>query len=102
MYNRFLQWNLQVNSWSTQLINKLTPQNKLLKNLVYLLLLLCAVHFFYAFIGVYDYLDYRPTSIHSWAQSQRASIAQCYYKESMDFFKPRVQRFTPDGGITGM
>lgn len=102
MIDKLFNFNRAFNLWYTITVSKITPQNKLLKSALYLLIFLIAVHGFYSFIGVYDYLNYRPTSIHSWAQCQRASIAQCYYEDSMNFFKPRVQRYTPDGGITGM
>lgn len=48
------------------------------------------------------YIHFKPTSIHQWAQSDRASVALNYYQESMDFFLPRVHNISNGTGITGL
>lgn len=57
---------------------------------------------FYSYVGVFDYIHVRPTSIHSSAQCQRASIALNYYENDMNFFKPRIQKYSEMGGVTGV
>jgi len=54
------------------------------------------------FIGVFQFLNQKPTSLHLSAQSQRASIALNYYENNMNFFKPEIQRQTGENGITGV
>ncbi|HQQ94723.1 MAG TPA: glycosyltransferase family 39 protein [Bacteroidia bacterium] len=70
--------------------------------LITLLLFLFAINWFYDYVGMYAYINVRPCSIHSSAQCQRASIALNYYETSMDFFKPRVQKYSEMGGVTGV
>lgn len=77
-------------------------KHPLLKRLVSLSVFLIALHLFYSHIGVYAYIHERPCSIHASAQCQRASIAQNYYQVDMNFFKPRIQRFAGNDGITGV
>jgi hypothetical protein len=98
----FLKRNTLFIETSKGYLAKLTPKNKITLHLLYFVIFTFAIHLFFNFIGVYQYLSYRPCSIHTWAQCQRASIAQCYYEDSMNFFKPRTQRYTPHEGITGM
>lgn len=52
--------------------------------------------------GVFNALPLAPQSIHSWAQSDRASVASIYYYEGMDFFHPRVYNIQNGTGYTGM
>ena len=66
-----------------------------------LLFLVCLV-WFYSYVGIFDYIHVRPTSIHSSAQCQRASIALNYYENDMNFFKPRIQKYSEMGGVTGV
>lgn len=56
---------------------------------------------YYNYIGIWTHLPERPCSIHVSAQTQRASIAQNYYRIDMNFFKPRINNFTGEKGITG-
>ncbi len=58
--------------------------------------------FYLYYIGVFNYLHYRPCSIHLSAQTQRASIALNYYEGDMNFFMPQIQRQTQENGITGV
>ncbi|MEO8085814.1 MAG: hypothetical protein ABI763_03285 [Bacteroidota bacterium] len=41
-------------------------------------------------VGIFKHIHDKPNSIHTWAQCDRASVAACYYNESMNFLKPRV------------
>ena len=77
-------------------------KNPVLKRIVTASIFLVALHLFYSHIGVYRFIHERPCSIHASAQCQRASIAQNYYHVSMDFFKPRIQRFAQNDGLTGV
>ena len=77
-------------------------RKKNLKLIVSIGLFVLGIHAFYSYLGVYKYLDRRPCSVHSWAQCQRASIAQSYYRDNMNFFLPRTQNYTKNGGITGV
>ena len=56
----------------------------------------------FTYIGVYKFINKRPCSIHSSAQGQRASVALNYYKNDMNFFEPRIQRYITGTGITGL
>lgn len=67
-----------------------------------LLIFAFCLNWFYSYVGVYDYLHVRPSSIHSSAQCQRASIALNYYETDMNFFKPRIQKYSEMGGVTGV
>lgn len=77
-------------------------KNKKIKQIVATILFFILIHFFYSYIGIYKYINFRPCSIHSSAQCQRASVALNYYKTDMNFFTPRVQKFTKGTGITGL
>ena len=77
-------------------------KNRKLKTIFSVILFLTSLHVFYNYIGVYKFIDLRPVSIHSSAQCQRASIALNYYKNDMEFFKPRVQKFSNGTGVTGV
>jgi hypothetical protein len=72
------------------------------KSVFYSLVFLCLLNGLYSYVGVYERLNERPCSIHASAQCQRASIALNYYNVDMNFFKPRVQRFSQGDGITGV
>ena len=82
--------------------NQFKFRNYYIRKSFSVVLFVLGLHWFYSYIGIYDYIDRRPCSIHSWAQCERASVAQNYYKTSMDFFKPRVQKYTEKGGVTGL
>lgn len=82
--------------------NRLEIKNKTLRNVLLVIFFLFAANWFYYYVGVYSYLHVRPTSIHSSAQCQRASIALNYYETDMNFFKPRVQKYSEMGGVTGV
>lgn len=56
----------------------------------------------YLICGVFGVLPLAPQSIHSWAQSDRASVAALYYYEGMDFFHPRIYNLINGTGYTGM
>lgn len=70
--------------------------------------LLPAIIFCIAVVLFYDYADMhrtmklRPCSVHMWAQCERASIALNYYENDMNFFFPRIHKFTHGSGITGL
>ncbi len=53
-------------------------------------------------LSIGKYVHYKPSSIHQWAQSDRASIALNYYQEDMNFFLPRVHNVGNGTGITGL
>lgn len=57
---------------------------------------------FYWYIGVFKYIENRPSSLHISAQCQRASIALNYYEGSMNFFEPQIQRQLDTDGIAGV
>jgi hypothetical protein len=57
---------------------------------------------YFQYIGVFSYLNQRPSSLHISAQCQRASVALNYYKGDMNFFKPQIQRQDKDNSITGV
>jgi hypothetical protein len=82
--------------------NRLEIKNPKLRSLFSIALFLITLHALYAYIGVYQRLPERPCSIHASAQCQRASIAQNYYHVDMNFFKPRIQRYRSNDGITGV
>lgn len=87
-------------------INDLTHavqiKNPILKKTFSILFFLFTLHFVYSYIGVYKYMYERPCSVHASGQCQRASVAMNYYNVDMNFFKPRIQRFNNDDGITGL
>lgn len=58
--------------------------------------------FIYTTLSIGRYIHFKPTSIHQWAQSDRASIAKNYYQEDMNFFLPRVKNISNGTGITGL
>ncbi|MBL7902627.1 MAG: glycosyltransferase family 39 protein [Bacteroidia bacterium] len=97
-----IQYLDQFNTWSTEkmemILNKLHPVKKTLS----LLLFLLSLNWLYYYVGIYNYLEVRPSSIHSSAQCQRASIALNYYEVDMNFFQPRLQKYTDGGGVTGV
>lgn len=77
-------------------------KNDIHKNIFYSLVFLGLLNSLYSYVGVYERLSERPCSIHASAQCQRASIALNYYNIDMNFFKPRIQRYTQGDGITGV
>ncbi len=79
---------------------------KLFKNsknskLFFLLLALFVLFSILSYLGVFRFINERPNSIHHSSFCQRASIAQNYYETDMNFFKPKINRFTEGEGITG-
>ncbi|CAN5603576.1 hypothetical protein BH11BAC1_BH11BAC1_12430 [soil metagenome] len=52
-------------------------------------------------VGIFKHIGDKPNSVHTWAQSDRASVAACYYNESMNFFHPRIYNRS-DGTNTGI
>lgn len=82
--------------------DRLTIGNGRIRKWLAVLFFLLAANWFYYYVGIYSYLEVRPTSIHSSAQCQRASIALNYYEVDMNFFKPRVQKYSEMGGVTGV
>jgi hypothetical protein len=81
---------------------RLEIKNPRLRLLFSAALFLVLLHALYAHIGIYQRMPERPCSIHASAQCQRASIAQNYCNVDMNFFKPRIQRFVVNDGITGV
>lgn len=61
-----------------------------------------SLHLLFSTVGIYKFIHSRPTSIHASAQTQRASIALNYYRNDMNFFEPRIQRYIDGPGITGV
>lgn len=74
----------------------------LYKKILGLLFFLASLHMFYSYVGIYRHLNKRPCSVHSWAQTERASIALNYYQFDMNFFKPRIHKALDGEGITGL
>ncbi len=93
---------LQFNFWCIRLGDGFTIKRHPTRTTISVLLFLFALNWFYYYVGIYSFLEVRPSSIHSSAQCQRASIALNYYEVDMNFFKPRVQKFTDGGGVTGV
>ncbi len=89
-------------NWYTGVNNRLFNQQDSVKNVVSVLVFLIFLFWFYYYVGIYDFIHVRPSSIHSSAQCQRASIALNYYEVDMNFFQPRLQKFTDGGGVTGV
>lgn len=54
------------------------------------------------FAVAWPFLDLPPASIHSWAQSDRASVARNFSQDSINILYPRVHRTEKGEGITGM
>lgn len=73
-----------------------------LKKIFGLVLFIFSLHLFYSYVGVYRHLSKRPCSVHSWAQTERASIALNYYQFDMNLFKPRIHKALDGEGITGL
>jgi len=82
---------LQFNFWCIRLGDGFTIKRHPVRTTISVLLFLLALNWFYYYVGIYSFLEVRPSSIHSSAQCQRASIALNYYEVDMNFFKPRVQ-----------
>ncbi len=70
---------------------------KYVANAFFVIVLLASLNY----IGVFKFINNRPSSVHLSAQSQRASIALNYYKDDMNFFKPKIQRYIKGEGVTG-
>jgi hypothetical protein len=49
-----------------------------------------------------SYLNDLPTSIHTWAQSDRLALALNFYDYGFHFFKPRTYTLESIGGVTGV
>jgi len=73
-----------------------------LKNLIAPVLFFTALIWFYNYLGFFETMQMRPSSIHMWAQCERASIALNYAETDMNFFLPRIHKFNQGDGITGM
>ncbi len=58
------------------------------------------VAIFYA-IGIQNYLDLRPQSIHIWRQTDCLAITQNYYQNNVPFLEPELYNQLSDGGISG-
>lgn len=56
----------------------------------------------FLYFGLFSTIEHAPFGMHQGAQADRASIAYNYYKESMNFFEPRVMENRSMNGITGM
>jgi hypothetical protein len=81
---------------------RLSIRNRWLLFLFTLAVFLVSLHLLFTSVGVYKFIHSRPTSIHASAQTQRASIALNYYRNDMNFFEPRIQRYIDGPGITGV
>ncbi len=81
---------------------KLAIKNKWLLFLFTSAVFFVGLHLLFTSVGVYKFMHSRPTSIHASAQTQRASIALNYYRNDMNFFEPRIQRYVDGPGITGV
>lgn len=72
------------------------------KKILPVIVFVVASIFVFKFLDIDENLVKRPRSIHSWAQCMRASIAENYYEESMNFFLPRLHNVLDGEGITGL
>ena len=89
-----------MNSFNKRQESFISSRYKLLTVFVFAVITL----FIFNNVGIFHHIGDKPNSVHTWAQSDRASVAACYYNESMNFFKPRVYN-RGDGtnsGICGM
>ncbi len=80
---------------------KFTANKNSLRNTsasVLFLFLLCATAYWY---GYHEILLMKPQSVHTWRQSDCASLALNYYQHGMIYFHPQVHNLTSDGGTTG-
>ncbi|MCE3260216.1 MAG: hypothetical protein K0S12_1857 [Bacteroidetes bacterium] len=92
----------KINARFDRLTDKLTIKNERASAIFKLLVFAIAVHLLFTTIGVYKFIHLGPGSIHASAQGQRASVALNYYKNDMNFFEPRIQRYITGEGITGL
>ncbi len=92
----------KINSFCDSIYDKIQIKNKVVKKIISILIFSISIHLLFSYIGVYKFIDKRPCSIHSSAQCQRASVALNYYKNDMNFFEPRIQRYYTGSGITGL
>jgi hypothetical protein len=81
---------------------RLTIRNRWLLFLFTSVVFLVSLHLLFTSVGIYKFIHSRPTSIHASAQTQRASVALNYYRNDMNFFEPRIQRYIDGPGITGV
>jgi hypothetical protein len=98
----FKQFIHYTNAALDQLAKKLSIQNRVLLIVFTSAVFFVSLHLLYTSIGIYKFIHWRPASIHASAQTQRASIALNYYKNDMNFFEPRIQRYLDGDGITGV
>jgi hypothetical protein len=57
---------------------------------------------YHKYVGSFDHIQDRPSSIHVWAQCARASIALNYARTDMNFFKPHIHKYLDGDGTTGL
>lgn len=86
----------------SELLSVFKIKDKRVSRFIVVMMFTAAVGFCFHFIGLFSYLNQRPSSLHISAQCQRASIALNYYKGDMNFFKPQIQRQDKDNSITGV
>lgn len=80
------------------LIAVMKPLKKSLPIIFFILASLCAIKY----LHINEHLSKRPCSMHVWAQCMRASIAENYYEESLNFRLPRLHNVLDGKGITGL
>lgn len=73
--------------------------NKISKNFTHFFLFWIVLQLFFNWI---EYIHLPPFGMHQGAQADRASIALNYYRNSMNFFEPRVMESRGFHGITGL
>lgn len=64
-----------------------------------------AAALFFVILGAFfygPYLNELPNGIHTWAQTDRLSLALNFYDYGFDFFTPRTSSLESIGGVTGV
>ncbi|MCE3228223.1 MAG: hypothetical protein K0S32_2774 [Bacteroidetes bacterium] len=92
----------KVNRPLDALFGKFSISNKKMATLFRFAVFFAALHLLFVTIGVYKFMENRPSSVHAFSQSLRASVAQNYYKTDMNFFVPRIQCYSIGDGVTGL
>jgi len=88
-----------VEKWTQAITAKVNSRWMLLFTILFFFI---ALNIYHNYLGLYDHVGKRPSSVHIWAQSARASIALNYYRTDMNFFKPHIHKYLEGEGVTGL
>ncbi|MBK9284298.1 MAG: glycosyltransferase family 39 protein [Sphingobacteriaceae bacterium] len=99
-----MNWLVKYKSFEAGIrsVESLLFNNTKRKYIIGTLIFVMAMHFFCSYLGIYNFINNRPSSIHISAQTSRASIALNYYENDLNFFTPQYQRTMEGKGYTGM